>query len=266
MVRVAMITERFLALARAYIGSTGLALSTLGRLAGGHGSFFTRAAQGRVTVRRVEEAIQWFSNNWPAGLPWPEDIPRPDPTSRSRIDEPPRRGVNVPPMTPLQAVDAAQQEMLAAMTSGDWVRVELAEQRAFRAGMALRPDGRVASPAALCRALDVSRDVYRDVVRRFAYQRGVGRRTRDGSDSDRMLKALAASGDIRFDRYRPGQPASAGDPQGAHIAAPVGAVPGASLPSRGLRSEKPLPPSTVPSIAGAPPRARGDTARERASK
>ncbi|WP_425152873.1 hypothetical protein [Candidatus Palauibacter sp.] len=34
---------------------------------------------GRVTVRTVHRVVQWLSDNWPEGLEWPADIPRPEP-------------------------------------------------------------------------------------------------------------------------------------------------------------------------------------------
>ena len=43
--------------------------------------FFNRLAQGRVTIRRAERALQWLSDHWPADLDWPSGIPRPDPSA-----------------------------------------------------------------------------------------------------------------------------------------------------------------------------------------
>ncbi len=193
-----MSTERLIRIGQTYGHSCGLALSTVGRLAGGHGAFFARVAEGRVTFRRVDRAIQWFSNHWPADVRWPEDVPRPEPTpgsaaARSRLRRPdPSLG------DPLETVRAARRRMTTAMARGDRDGVRNAEQAAFRAGMRLGPNRRIASPRALCEALHVSRAVYYDVVRRFAHGRGPGRRTRPGSDSDRMLRALTDAGDARF--------------------------------------------------------------------
>jgi hypothetical protein len=30
-----------------------------------------------IQVRRAEAAIRWFSENWPPGVKWPREIPRP---------------------------------------------------------------------------------------------------------------------------------------------------------------------------------------------
>ena len=62
----------------------------------------------------------------------------------------------------------------------------------------LGPAGQIASPGALCRALGLKRSVYYAVVRRYRDDVGAGRWPRAGSDSDRMLTALSASGDSRF--------------------------------------------------------------------
>ena len=75
-----------LRVATAYAAHKGLALSTVGRLAAGKGTFFELLSEGRVTIRRAERVLQWFSDNWPADLAWPADIPRPAPTVQS---EPP---------------------------------------------------------------------------------------------------------------------------------------------------------------------------------
>jgi hypothetical protein len=32
-----------------------------------------------IQVRRLEKALHWFSDHWPEGAEWPEDVPRPDP-------------------------------------------------------------------------------------------------------------------------------------------------------------------------------------------
>jgi hypothetical protein len=32
-----------------------------------------------LTTRQAERAMQWFSANWPAGVDWPEGVPRPAP-------------------------------------------------------------------------------------------------------------------------------------------------------------------------------------------
>ena len=187
-----MSTDRLIRLAESYARHHRLALSTVGRLAGGHGHFFDRVANGRVTFRRVDRSIQWFSDHWPAELGWPHELPRPEPTPGAPADAP-TGGTD-----PVQAVRLAREGAATAVATGDSTGLRDAEAAALKAGSVLREDGRIASPAALCEALQVSRDVYYDVVRRFAGARGARRQTRSGSDSHRLLSALVASGDARF--------------------------------------------------------------------
>ena len=62
----------------------------------------------------------------------------------------------------------------------------------------LGADGEVASEAALCRALGVSRWVVRGVVRRYRDGAEASRWPRAGTPSERVLGALVAVGDRRF--------------------------------------------------------------------
>ena len=191
-----MSTDRLVRLGEAYGRHRGLALSTVGRLAGGHGSFFSRVADGRVTFRRVDRAIQWFSDHWPAELQWPNELPRPVPSPGAPADT--ANPVGTRPVDPLRAVELARECARSRTAAGDGPGARDAEAVALQAATTLRTDGRLASPAALCQALQVSRDVYYDVVRRFGGARGSRGGTRSGSDSDRMLRALVDSGDVRF--------------------------------------------------------------------
>ena len=186
-------------LGHAYGRFRGLALSTVGRLAGGQGAFFQRVAAGRVTIRRLDRAAQWFSDHWPAELAWPEDLLRPQPQPGSPAATAAAEG---PPDDPVQTVRAALDLARARAEAGDREGARRARETAVEAGSRLRADGRVASVPALCNALHLSRDVYYDVVRRFAGRRGIGRQTRSGSASDRMLRALVKAGDTRFARFR----------------------------------------------------------------
>ena len=73
------ITESILRVAAVYGAHRNFAPSTVGRIAMGHGQFFRRLEAGRVTIRRAEAALLWFSDHWPEALEWPSDIPRPTP-------------------------------------------------------------------------------------------------------------------------------------------------------------------------------------------
>ena len=75
-----MTTAQLLRLAETYAARRKIALSTIGRIAGGNGGFFKRVKEGRVTIRRAERVCQWFSDHWPADAEWPAAIPRPQPT------------------------------------------------------------------------------------------------------------------------------------------------------------------------------------------
>ena len=46
------------------------------------GDFFSRIQSGKdCTLKTCARVLQWFSDNWPADLPWPSDIPRTTPNS-----------------------------------------------------------------------------------------------------------------------------------------------------------------------------------------
>ena len=65
--------------AAVYAEARGLALSTVGRMVAGKCDFFPLLAEGRVTLRRANRVLERLSDNWPEGLEWPPDIPRPEP-------------------------------------------------------------------------------------------------------------------------------------------------------------------------------------------
>ncbi|ALF02141.1 hypothetical protein vBPeaSP1_050 [Pelagibaca phage vB_PeaS-P1] len=43
-----------------------------------------RKGKADMTTARLAKTIRWFSENWPADLEWPQDIPRP---SKSKPQE-----------------------------------------------------------------------------------------------------------------------------------------------------------------------------------
>lgn len=194
-----MSPDDLIRLGRTYGRFRKLALSTVGRLAGGQGAFFQRVAAGRVTIRRLDRAVQWFSDHWPAELAWPEDLLRPEPQPGSPAAVTADEGLAD---DPVEAVRAALHLARARDEAGDREGARKAEDAAVEVGSRLRPDGRIASVPAFCDALHLSRDVYYDVVRRFGGRRGIGRQTRKGSASDRMLRALVKAGDTRFALFR----------------------------------------------------------------
>ena len=42
-----------------------------------------RDAGADLTLTRYSGALRWFSENWPADLAWPDDVPRPAPVSEA---------------------------------------------------------------------------------------------------------------------------------------------------------------------------------------
>ena len=71
-----------LILAERYGSNKAIALSTVSLYAAGQGRLMERLRAGcGITVGRRDRILQWFSDHWPAGLVWPEQIPRPSPDS-----------------------------------------------------------------------------------------------------------------------------------------------------------------------------------------
>lgn len=68
--------------------------NTIARLSSGDGRTAVRLKAGcDITTRRAARIAQWFSDNWPVGLPWPQDIPRPpaSPDSPAALENPLRK-------------------------------------------------------------------------------------------------------------------------------------------------------------------------------
>lgn len=73
-----MDTKMLVNLAEAYAAHRGLKLSTVATYAATDGKFFKGLEDGAsCTLRRAATVLQWFSDNWPADLEWPRQIPRP---------------------------------------------------------------------------------------------------------------------------------------------------------------------------------------------
>lgn len=71
--------DQLIACAEHYASLTGLAASTIGRQAAKDWRFFERIRSGEgFTARKYDEVIAWFAANWPAGMPWPDSVPRPE--------------------------------------------------------------------------------------------------------------------------------------------------------------------------------------------
>src|SRR5437868_194658 len=65
-------------LGTAYASHTHLSHWRVSFLVRGDGQFLRRLGEGKsCTLRTAAAAMKWFSDNWPADLEWPRDIPRP---------------------------------------------------------------------------------------------------------------------------------------------------------------------------------------------
>ncbi len=70
--------SHLVSLAEAYAKAKGLELVTVARQAAGDWRFFDRiTADASFTVRKYDATVAWFVSNWPDGLAWPQDVPRP---------------------------------------------------------------------------------------------------------------------------------------------------------------------------------------------
>ncbi|RXF72091.1 hypothetical protein [Hansschlegelia zhihuaiae] len=64
--------------ASAFAEAKGVELVTVARRACGDWRFFDRLETGAsFTIRKYDDAMAWFSDNWPEGLAWPVGVPRP---------------------------------------------------------------------------------------------------------------------------------------------------------------------------------------------
>lgn len=70
--------NHLLMLAEAYGAGRSLSASRVSTLVFNDGKVIDRLAAGAdITVGRLERAMQWFSDNWPDDLAWPDGIARP---------------------------------------------------------------------------------------------------------------------------------------------------------------------------------------------
>lgn len=80
-----MNTDMLIALAETLSAHRGLKLSTVSTYAAGDGKFFGSLKSGSgCTIRRAENVLNWFHENWPDDLAWPQDIPRPEAEAKSK--------------------------------------------------------------------------------------------------------------------------------------------------------------------------------------
>jgi hypothetical protein len=74
-----LFTRQMLSVAYAYCAASGLPLSTASRRAFGESKLLAGLETGMSspTFKRAEQALVWFSTNWPEGAAWPDNVPRP---------------------------------------------------------------------------------------------------------------------------------------------------------------------------------------------
>ena len=146
--------------------ATGLSTSYISVKCSGDSKLYKRLQTGGdircATFRRI---VQWFSDNWPADIFWPADIPRPAPS---------------PDSPAAQALAAA-----APAPAND-----------------LNADGEIANLTDWCRRNAYEPNDARDVIRRYGaggcYE---GRYPRRGSVAQFVLDQLIKTGDRRFAAY-----------------------------------------------------------------
>jgi len=81
-----MTGEQTLKLAKLYSEHTGLKLSSIGAYAANDGRHFLEIEEkGRECLPRTARRVaEWFSENWPQDLAWPQGVPRPSAPKRRR--------------------------------------------------------------------------------------------------------------------------------------------------------------------------------------
>lgn len=76
--------DDILAVAEAYAAARGLSEARVSTLCFGEGTRIKHLrSDGDMGARRIARALQWFSDNWPAGAPWPLAVARPLPSSEA---------------------------------------------------------------------------------------------------------------------------------------------------------------------------------------
>lgn len=70
--------EKIVVLGSALAKARGLSEARIANLAGRDGGFFARLRNGKsCRLDTAKRMLQFFSDNWPEGLPWPDCVERP---------------------------------------------------------------------------------------------------------------------------------------------------------------------------------------------
>jgi hypothetical protein len=82
--------QQLLCLASAYRAATGRSEARVATIVHNQGTFFRRIAGGAgCSVDTYLKFKQWFSDNWPEEVPWPEGVDRPNILPDARHPLPP---------------------------------------------------------------------------------------------------------------------------------------------------------------------------------
>lgn len=74
------LVHALLSVANLYRMETGKQFSTIGREACNNSTMFEGLMSGKsCTIRIYSDLMQYFSERWPDGVPWPADVKRPSP-------------------------------------------------------------------------------------------------------------------------------------------------------------------------------------------
>ena len=103
-------------LADLFCQSTGQTRASVAKALYGRGGQIDDLASGRrdLVTKSAEDALRWFSDNWPADLDWPPGIARPEPLRPAALDDP---DLDLPAGAP-RAIAAPEAVLLVGATSG----------------------------------------------------------------------------------------------------------------------------------------------------
>jgi hypothetical protein len=74
--------HQLLLLARLYGQATSLSAARISTIVFNDGKTIDRIGRGGdIRTGSFERAVWWFSDHWPDGLPWPDGVHRPSPSS-----------------------------------------------------------------------------------------------------------------------------------------------------------------------------------------
>lgn len=77
-------SKHLVSLATAYGAHLGLSHWRVSFLVRGNGQFFKGLSEGKsCTLKTAAVVMQWFSDNWPEDLAWPQAVVRPEPAQRA---------------------------------------------------------------------------------------------------------------------------------------------------------------------------------------